>query len=279
MTTDLIVVLGQSNIGGGLLEAGSLALTNPYWYVDSDGRIKNGRDGSGNQVPATVSAAACRYSFQMAAGGGTRYGFLGKCNDQLVSRGASAAFGARLFFRHWAGGTDSAEWVADVASSPDVDTANAIIEKLRLKLAYPLSMSGIRMGAIIIYQGESNALGTVGATDVEWPTHWGSICDNLLTVVSNAGVSWAHATNRFLINQLPPTYPTNLTAFGGSDANWQLVRAAQSTFATVTRSDCVLRTGVDWTTNTGENHHGDWEGQSALGEGLGDILYDDFGLR
>ena len=280
MTTDLIVILGQSNVGSALFESGSLALASQGQVLNSLGIIENIRNASGNTNPATVAASNCRYGFQMAGGGGTRYGFLGPMNDQLIARGASAAQGARLYFRHWSGGTTSAAWAADVASTPDTDTADAIIEKFRLKLAYPLSMTGIRMGAVIIYQGESNTQGIVGSTPAEWGGHWGSICDNILTVVSNAGVSWAHPTYRFLVNQLPPTWPTDHTFGTSDDATWQTQRVAQETFATVTRSDCVFRAGVDWSTNSGgENYHGDWEGMVALGTDFGDILYDDFGLR
>lgn len=273
--TDLILKLGQSNNGAGFFESGSLSLTNQYWYIDGNGIITNGRNSSGNQTPATVIALDSRYNFQMSGGGGVRYGWDGKCNDRLVALGASSSQGSRLFFAHWRGGTNSAEWVTNLATSPDTDTASAIIQVFRLKLRNALSMTGVRMGMVIIYQGESNAIGTAGAGPVEWPVHWGSICDNMITVVSNAGISWLHANLKFGIVQLPPTNPDPLTYI-----NWNAMRTAQANFVS-SRSDCVLIPAPDgpYNSGVGESVHLDWEGQSALGEAIGTVGYNDFGLR
>lgn len=266
--------IGQSNNGAAFLEGGSLALANQYKRLSGLGRIVNGRDPSGNQITSTEAATNARYNFQMNAGAGDRYGYEGACNDRLVERGVTDL---PLFVPHWTGGLSSADWVEDVASSPDVDTSNAVVEKYRLKLRYPLSMTDAQMGAIVLYQGESNAFGTVGETHVEWPTHWGAIFDNLLALVSGMGVSWVHESLRFIVVQLFATNPNP-----GTIPNWDDVRAAQAAFV-AGRSDCVLVEAPDGPFNTGESIHLAYgttadNGQRGLGKRIADALVDQFGF-
>lgn len=266
--------IGQSNNGAALGAGSDLSLANQYLRFAQDGAIYYGRDENGNQITSTESANVSRYTFQQAGGGGNRYGYEGACHDRLISRGITEPV---LFVPQWAGGTNTLEWVANVALSPDTDLVSDPIPIFRHRLRYALKMTDAKQGAIIIYQGESNATGTVGAGPDEWGTHWGTICDNLISFVDNYGGTWFHPTLKFIIVQLFETNPNV-----GTYPDWDAVRAAQSNFV-LGRTDCKLVTAPNGPFNEGlgENVHLEYgttadNGQRGLGKLIADVLVDDF---
>lgn len=268
--------IGQSNNCAAKGVGANLALANQYLRLAGDGRIIHGRNASGNMIQGQEVDEYSRYQWNQASGSPPRYGDEGPLHDRLIARGVTEPV---LFVPSWRGGLDSAEWLVNVAETIDLDTAP--IQVLRQKLRYALSLTDARMGAIRIYQGESNATGTVGAGPAEWGTHWTTICNSLLAFVADLGGTWVHPTLRFIIVQLFATNPDPVTY-----PDWDAVRAAQVAFASG-RSDCILVTAPNGPFNDVvgqfEAVHLEYgmtadEGQRGLGKLTADSLIDDFGL-
>lgn len=267
----IIPYVGQSNNGAA---KNPYPVTHQYLRFSQDGRWYYGRDAGGLVIAAQENGDRSRYGWNQAATGvGQRYGWDGGCHDQLIARGVTERV---VFAPHWKGGTPSADWAASAATSPDVDLASDALPIFRHRMRYLLSATEAKIGAIPIYQGESNAYGVVGSGPADYATHWGIFCDDVIT---KFGTRFLHPTLRFLFIQLFETNPDP-----GFYVDWDAVRAAQVAFV-ASRSDCIMVTAPDGPFNSGfqENVHLDAgttadNGTRGLGKIIANALVDEFGV-
>lgn len=177
-------------------------------------------------------------------------------------------------------GSGSDEWAsADLTTSPITLTSVSLIEAAKVRMLDFLSRPNTIIGGCVIYQGESNTTGNPAATPADWITDWDAICDELVSFV---GASRFASSKRFAVVQLPPTYPSGMTAFGGNAPDWASVRTNQATLVSTTRSadaDCILISSVDpVATVAGENYHLETAALQVLGEDVGEGIVANWGL-
>lgn len=181
-----------------------------------------------------------------------------------------------------ANGSTSTEWINTLTTSPVVPSSAGFPAAAKMMAQLGLEMHNAILGGYILYQGESNALG--GAADgAAWLADWDAFCDEVSTF--HAADTWATnggSGKKFAIVQLPPTYPSGLTAFGGNDPDWQSVRTNQATLVNTTRTaedDCVLVASADpVATVSGENYHLETAALVALGTLTGETIAANWGL-
>jgi hypothetical protein len=271
MALKLIGKFGQSNNGAA---KNAYACTNDFPIFAGRGRIINGRDpGSGVVLPETELSQIERYGFNQAVSGTeSRYGWAGACADTLVAGGVPAS--DFMFVPNWKGGTTSLEWSTALATRPFPDGTVDPITVAHHRMHHALSMTDTVLGAIVIYQGESNANGQVGAGPAEWPVDWGLICDDLATEFAGR---FLHPTKKFIFIELFSSVPSGF-------ADWNAVCSAQETFV-AGRSDCVLIRAPNGPFNSGagEDVHLDAgttadNGQRGLGKLIGLSCIADFGF-
>ena len=165
----------------------------------------------------------------------TRTGYLLAMADRLRALGETRRIGVLNCSRS---ATNSNDWVASLT---DLGATTALAPIAQLRLDAALARGNIKIGAVIIGQGEGDSVDS-GLANGGWATNWTAIADRF---ASRYSAHFDHATLRFILHRLFPT------PFTGSTFHSQL-RATQAAWADA-RSDTIRLDKPD-PPNAGDTH-------------------------
>lgn len=254
-------LLGQSNSSG--RGRHTYPIRGQHWRFTPNGLFETLNDESGNQRVNRVLKGGTENMFSME----------GALCDSLEQHGVGGTFATIPCAM---GGTSSTEWVEGLTVSPTPAALPTLIQAAKLRIHDFLRCTRAVLGAVVIYQGETNANATRPEDGpLVWQDHWNAICDQL------AGLPFA-GSKKFVIVQLPPTQPHRFDF-----TYWAEVRAAQEAFVASVRSeedDCVLVTAPENALVPDEDHHLDTgsdegEGLRRLGSDVGAAIAEQFGIE
>lgn len=248
-------ILGQSNSWGH--GSSTYPVVGDHWRFAPSGLWTPLKDDHGNQ---RINQEADDL-YKMGHGPRDKYSFEGALCDSLVAHGVS---GIMATIPCGKDGSTSGDWFEGLNVTPTPTVRPELVQAAKHRIWDFLRSTAAVLGAIVIYQGESNAVGR-DATPSDWLVHWDAICDEF-AVLPFAGKT------KFVVVQLPPTQPQDAPF-----PDWQAVRVAQETLVTSARAsanDCVLVTAPENALVARQDYHletgaDESEGLRKLGTDIG----------